>query len=474
MDMQQFFDALRKNGRKLVVLAETIILVAIILFVVDGFFHPDWPDLPGWPDFSWPGESPEENTDWTRYPYQPKGTTIRFPEDEGVHVCTKEWWYLNFNMIGDNGKAYDIVIDYVRLREEQGREISLTDAADEIFYNSLDVGDLAVDNGKLNLSFSTGDIVDRLYHAESGTFSYVLSSTFIYIDNGNQTVIELNFTMASEKPPMIINETGLVSMALYESSMTYYYSLTHLETNGVIRINGNDIEVTGKGWFDHQWGNFSYFDPWTWMSLKFDNDIEIMVWEFYDPYTAIPHGTFLQIIHQDGSDEIIKDVSMEPLYYWEDPNKPLHVYAVKWRIMSLANGLDITINATLPQQYFPSIGWWGGGCSIVGVLENKGIEGSGFIELGEPNKSELTISNVTTDGMGDVIFVYCQITDEVPITNATLWYSASTSWASVSMNMVTGVVWYGAMPINDFGITRYYIEGYDKFGTSGKTDILFI
>ena len=49
---------------------------------------------------------------WKVYPYQPEGSLVGFPEDEGFHPEEPvEWWYINGTLTGETtGKDYSFMI----------------------------------------------------------------------------------------------------------------------------------------------------------------------------------------------------------------------------------------------------------------------------------------------------------------------------------------------------------------------------
>lgn len=80
---------------------------------------------------------------------------------------------------------------------------------------------------------------------------------------------------------------------------TLYYSYPNMPTAGEIILSdpsgeARTLNVTGKSWFDRQWGPFRLTDPashWEWFSLRFFDDEEVMLFAF--PQHPYQDGTYI-------------------------------------------------------------------------------------------------------------------------------------------------------------------------------------
>ena len=69
---------------------------------------------------------------------------------------------------------------------------------------------------------------------------------------------------------------------------SYYYSLPRVEIVGRISYTGKggvrrEIDVTGQGWVDRQWGDF-LTKSWEWSSLRFSNGARVNLYNFANGY----------------------------------------------------------------------------------------------------------------------------------------------------------------------------------------------
>src|SRR5260370_38282656 len=72
-----------------------------------------------------------------------------------------------------------------------------------------------------------------------------------------------------------------------------YYSLPSVEIVGWITYTGKggvrrEIDVTGQGWVDRQWGDF-LTKSWEWSSLRFSNGARVNLYNFANGYQVPPY-----------------------------------------------------------------------------------------------------------------------------------------------------------------------------------------
>jgi len=73
-----------------------------------------------------------------------------------------------------------------------------------------------------------------------------------------------------------------------QEDRSYYYSLPRVEIVGRVTYAGNggvrhQIDVTGQGWVDRQWGDF-LTKSWEWSSMRFSNGARVNLYNFANDY----------------------------------------------------------------------------------------------------------------------------------------------------------------------------------------------
>lgn len=95
-------------------------------------------------------------------------------------------------------------------------------------------------------------------------------------------------------------DSGKLKMGIDgKKETTLYYSYTNMPTVATLQLNGKEIKLTGKTWFDKQGGPYSIQNTkthWEWFSLRFFDGEEMMLFTF--PQDNYLDGTY---IRKDGS-----------------------------------------------------------------------------------------------------------------------------------------------------------------------------
>jgi len=372
---------LRNYGHRLKFIGELLLLLVLLIFIVNLNFEVNWANL-------WSHEH-SNVAGWKHYPYNPPGTEITFPRDEGLHPSnTTEWQIFYINLTGDNACNYSLITSYDRYGTFTNMFITLLNYTSGERYTAEMTGVVYGEEYFLNFMFKpfkyTQTCTHRLYQIPDKPFTYFFSHTSI-TDDGKK--IQFSFTMDSRKPPMIIGGNGIVEMG--GGGYSYYYSLTHLSTEGVLQIDKEIVNVRGVGWFDHQWGNYKPKDGWEWFCAKLNGDIEIMASHFINSTTGRTYNPFLYIYFPEHYIPT-SNISIIPLAYWRPAADSPEVYAMGWTLISEEYGLNITIEPVIRSQMVLEGIWWEGGCSVHGQIGGRVVQGHGAAELFRTRTSEIS------------------------------------------------------------------------------------
>ena len=61
---------------------------------------------------------------------------------------------------------------------------------------------------------------------------------------------------------------------------SFYYSYPRLTISGTLTLDGETRNVSGEGWFDHEWSSSvlaEWQSGWDWFSLQFEDGRELML-----------------------------------------------------------------------------------------------------------------------------------------------------------------------------------------------------
>jgi predicted secreted hydrolase len=324
------------------------------------------------------------------------GYRFEFPRDNYDHPDFQtEWWYYTGNLKSASGHRYGFELTFFR------QAVSRDPAHAAIW----DVKDLYL--AHLALSDLDGQ---HFYHAErinrAGPGIAGVSASSARIWNGNWQIqwkgsdqeleavdreFQLHLTLQPEKPPVIHGENGVSQKAEGAGHASYYISLTRLRANGTLELNGQQLEVAGLAWMDHEFFTHQLEASqvgWDWLSLQLEDNTELMLFHIrrndgsLDPFSA---ATYVDA--QGKSVHLrVSDFTLRPLAEsWTSPDTHA-AYPIAWKIGIPKLGIELEARTGLPGQelagetnFVPA--YWEGAISLAGHRGNTAIKGVGYLEM---------------------------------------------------------------------------------------------
>jgi predicted secreted hydrolase len=146
----------------------------------------------------------------------------------------------------------------------------------------------------------------------------------------------LRLALRSLKNPILHGQDGLSRKGEGIGRASYYYSLTRMQTDGELTVNGKTEKVRGLSWMDHEFGSNQLREDqvgWDWFSIQLDNGTELMLYLMrrkdgsIDPYSS---GT---LVRANGVTRklSIKDFRIDVLDHWKSPTSRA-TYPMKWKV----------------------------------------------------------------------------------------------------------------------------------------------
>jgi len=325
---------------------------------------------------------------WKTYPYTPAGSLISFPADEGRHAAEPiEWWYTSGHLTGaTTGKHYSYMLTYFYTPQyifDGFRILNICDEDIGLFSDetkALTYNILATDRLDIEANIYLGGT--ETWHNKSGTGGNPLP--FEYVISAQSESGTLNLVYNAVKPPLILGATGLLDLG--SSDYSYYYSQTGNEVTGTITFNGISETVSGTGWIDRQYGIFnpSSGQQYEWFSVQLSNGMDFNIYNIFtadDEIPATPEFNIFAAYVDESTQYTTSDFVIERLGYSYRPDS-LRCYAREWRITSQANGVDITVTATHPDNEVAlPFRFFEGSTTVTGTINGNAVTGQGFAEL---------------------------------------------------------------------------------------------
>ena len=156
--------------------------------------------------------------------------------------------------------------------------------------------------------------------------------------------------------------------------------------NGKIKTDSITENVSGTGWFDHQWGrDYSLVkgEGWDWFGLQLNDGRELLL-------NQMSSGKpMANLIEEDGSIRFTRKITFQKIKYWKSLKTNVR-YPVEWEISIPDFGIELQVEADFPNQEMLIIGplqaIWEGSCKVTGrekLADGKSrpLNGKGFMEL---------------------------------------------------------------------------------------------
>jgi predicted secreted hydrolase len=320
--------------------------------------------------------------------------TWDFPRDHASHPAFgTEWWYFTGSLQDDEGHRHGFELTFFRvaMREEVVTSTSAWRARDLI------IGHLAWTDVE-NAAFHHDEVVQRAaadlagaredhFEIWAGDWRAVLENgAFLLRAPGTDFGVDLRLTPARD--PILHGANGLSRKKADGSAASYYYSQPRLATTGTITSEGQDLQVTGTTWMDHEF--FSGATPaegigWDWFSARFDDGRDFMLYTVRHLDGELYR--FGTLIEPDGSSRHLDltGMTMQPLEHWTSPDTGSR-YPTAWRITIPAEDATLQTKATLSHQEIvaaQSVGfaYWEGLTDYSGIFAGEPVSGDGYVEL---------------------------------------------------------------------------------------------
>jgi len=248
-----------------------------------------------------------KNIEYSKSPGVPHGS---MDEEFLTHKHCSEWWYCTGYLRDEKERMYMYQFTLAKIKLFGINFHVLLTALTDIENKKHDYGQ--------KVSFLGRNIVttsNRTSYRDIAEMTYMPhqfgSKGKMQLDMKGKNY-ELKLDMNAVKPPVWHCEDGVLKMGLVDDpkQRTYYFSYTNLETNGTLVLNGEELHVSGKSWFDKQGGTYTIDNPlvnWEWFSMRFFDNTELMLFSF--PQDNYFDGTKINI---DGSYSRLNNYSVTP------------------------------------------------------------------------------------------------------------------------------------------------------------------
>ena len=340
---------------------------------------------------------------------------VVLPRDDGPHDRLTEWWYYTGHLAGAaaDGKPRKLGFEYVIFRAERGSfpttwvsHLAITDETGERFLYSqrLEVGDGVDRSPRDAAGVPTGfDLsLTGLDPSDAATFDRpiwtmrgaggddALAATLSKPEAdaaGSAGGLALALTLKAVKPPALHDRDGWIDFG--PAGGSYYYSRTAMDASGTVTLDGSESRVTGRAWFDHQWGDFISVGGggWDWFALNLDGgtDLTLSLVRNADGSYPLIYGT---VVDPNGTTRHLgrDDFTVKVTDRWTSPTTGAD-YPAGWTIdIPGLDDLVIELRPTVAAQELDTrsttgVVYWEGSQVVTGTRRGVPIGGQAYVEL---------------------------------------------------------------------------------------------
>jgi predicted secreted hydrolase len=324
------------------------------------------------------------------------GYRYQFPRDHFSHPDFQtEWWYYTGNVKSTDERRFGFELTF--FREGVDRDPTKTGAwaIHDLYVAHLALSDL--DGRRFYRAERTNRAGPGLAGASEAEHRVWNGNWEIRWQDGDQKLqalddrFELQFTLHSQKVPVIHGENGVSQRAAGPGRGSHYISLTRLMTKGRIRLLGKDLDVAGLAWMDHEFFTHQLESDqvgWDWLSVQLDDNTELMLFRIrrrdgsVDPYSS---GTFVDA-RGESMRLLAREFALQPANDTWTSTVTRAVYPVHWKISVPRLGIDLEVLTPLPEQemvggtkFLPN--YWEGAVVLNGRKGSSAMRGVGYLEM---------------------------------------------------------------------------------------------
>ena len=307
---------------------------------------------------------------------------VTFPHDEGGHETRLEWWYHSGHLESESGREFGF--HFVVFKADDGlnepnlvSQLGILDVETGEHYEfaRAEAGMRQIGGGLMTIG-----IADWVYGLKS------IEGAHTFISKSGDTGLSLNLEAVA--PVMLHNKIGWLPTEL---GSTYYYSWPRQEAVGELILNGETFQVTGTGWFDHQWGDFFVLGKpagWQWFAVQLHDGGSLMITQArgIDGEIVETYGTYMS---PDGNVRDLREdtdgIELSVLGEWTSLDNGA-TYPSGWSLSIDSLSMELTIDPVAKDQEvqmgLPAAStYWEGKASVSGRQNGVQLAGDAYVEL---------------------------------------------------------------------------------------------
>ena len=343
-----------------------------------------------------------------------------FPGDHGAHPGFKtEWWYYTGHLFTEEGRqfGYQFTIfrnqlspsdaDFARINQEEPvlmnpEEEGARDSewsTNQLYLAHFAISDVSKKDHVFDERYSRGTAglagasvdpyriwledweITRVKDSKASDERFQMR---IKAEMSNGTALDI--VLNPQKPLVLQGEEGYDKKGGEDGNASYYISFTRMQTEGLLKKEGESLAVSGLSWMDHEWST-SALDSgqtgWDWFSIQLSNGYELMYYQIRNVDPDLAPQTTGSLVTPNGQKRDLDqgEVRLEVLEYWASPHTGAR-YPVQWTLAIPSEELEMDVTTVFDDQEMTvSVQYYEGALQVSGKFRDEAIDGNGYIEM---------------------------------------------------------------------------------------------
>ena len=320
--------------------------------------------------------------------------SLTFPRDHGAHPELRtEWWYITGHAreAGAAGREFGFQVTFFRTRVDATQSMQSAFAARQLIFAHAALTDVPARKlwhdqriaregfGAAGAAASDAAIALRDW---SLTRRPADGAWLARLPGGD---FSLDLLFEPSQPVLLQGDQGLSRKGPEPQQASYYYSLPQMIALGRITLKGQNFDVTGQAWLDHEWSE-ALLHPdavgWDWIGMNLLDGSALTAFRLRDQTgRALWGGGSYRTRAGTLRNFEAGDVVFTPRRFWKSPMSQAS-YPVEWTVETPAG--TFTVRAVIDNQELDSRAstgaiYWEG---LSDLLDTGGrVVGRGYLEM---------------------------------------------------------------------------------------------
>jgi predicted secreted hydrolase len=224
------------------------------------------------------------------YPRVLPGQAIGFPRDAGAHPDFRsEWWYITGWARRPDGIPFGVQVTFFRNRPRVAESNPSAFAPRQLLFAHAAIADARY--GKLRHDQRAARTGFGLANAAEDTTAVSIDDWSLKLVDGAYVAkipardFRFDLRFAPSQAVLLEGDGGFSRKGRSIENASYYFSQPQLAVSGKVAVDGNDANITGTAWLDHEWSSAALAPEasgWDWFGINLDDGGALMAFRMRD------------------------------------------------------------------------------------------------------------------------------------------------------------------------------------------------